>query len=270
MNLVRSLLRSIARLPPVKWYRQAAYRRRFFAPGTSWPRFYGLFESRDDALSAAARGSNLVGYDHAEVAGINLDAMASIWTSDYPVLFWLSGLLSDQRELFDLGGHVGTKYLAWRNYLHLPADFTWRVCDLPSIVEAGKEMSKDIEQLQFTTDRQDADGTDILLISGVLQYADFNLAEMLKNLSHKPRHLLINKLPTHDREDLYTLENLIHSVVPYRIFDQAGFLRNLENAGYSLVDRWTVPESSVRVPFTDLGKPTHFGFYLRCDASEPA
>ena len=265
MRAIVNLLQKIKRLPPIIAYRKAAYREAFFAPGSQWPRFYGLFSSRREAEAIASTESKLVGYDHPMVAQVNLEAMAKIWTADYPVLFWLSRILRDQQGLFDLGGHVGTKYRAWQAYLDLPDDFTWLCCDLPKIVEVGRVMAADLPQLHFTTDRQTAADQDILLASGVLQYADFHLRDLLEGLASKPRHILLNKVPTHSQPDVYTLENIHHAVVPYRIFNETVLLKGLLDSGFAVIDRWTVPESSVRVPYTNLGEPVHFGYYLRYD-----
>lgn len=265
MNVILNILKGIAKLAPIKTYRMAAYRRAFFAPGSQWPRFYGLFKSRSEAECADSTKSVSVGYDHPGMESVSLEIMTKTWTSDYPVLFWLSRVLRDQKGLFDLGGHIGTKYRAWRAYLNLPNDFIWTVCDLPNIVQAGKNLSADFPQLQFTTDRAAASGQHVLLTSGALQYADFDLNDVLNELPVKPIHILINKIPCHSQANVFTLEKIGDSVVPYRIFDSTGFIDKLQDMGYALVDQWTVQESCVRVPFTNLGEPVHFGFYLRND-----
>ncbi|MEL7311441.1 MAG: methyltransferase, TIGR04325 family [Pseudomonadota bacterium] len=263
MSIARKILQFIRNLPPIKARRLATYRQKFFAKGSRWPRFHGLFASRADAETYASAQSELVGYDHSEIATVSMEAMSEAWTSDFPVLFWMAKSLHSTRRLFDLGGHVGTKYRAWRSRLELPEAFVWTVCDLPELVEQGRRLSEDLPQLEFTTRFEDAEGSDVLLASGVLQYADFDLKDLLETLQRRPQHLLINKLPTHASPDQYTLENLHYSVVPYRVFDEKRFLQGIVSLGYELMDRWIVYESSVRVPFTTLGEPTHHGFYFR-------
>jgi putative methyltransferase (TIGR04325 family) len=181
----------------------------------------------------------------------------------YAIFFWLSKLIPRNYALFDLGGHVGTKYRAWREYLPLTDDFKWTVCDLPAIVEAGKKSASETPHLRFTSNLNEANKKPILLASGVLQYADFDLPSVLDSLPVKPTNLLINKVPSHKGPDVFTLEHLHYSVVQYRIFDEQKLLADFERSGYKLIDRWRVLESSVRVPFTELGRPKHFGYYLQ-------
>lgn len=249
-------------LPPVRRLRAARYRKDFRESTDGWPRFYGLFETRAEA-EAEAPSTRRLGYDHAEVVPVSQNRMASVWTSDYPVIYWLSRTMERANELFDLGGHVGTKYRAWSPLLPLPPGFTWTVCDVPALVEAGRRLAGDDPHLVFTSRYEDVDGFDILLASGALQYMDRDLAHVLPSGVRLPRHVLLNKVPTHDEPDVYTLENLLVSTVPYRIFNRAGLVEALSQRGYELMDEWAVPESRVRVPFTPLGCPEHRGFYFR-------
>ncbi len=63
MSLLRALRKEIGKLPPVKNHRIEKYRRLFFTRGSSWPRFHGLFDSREAAEAAALDGTETVGYD---------------------------------------------------------------------------------------------------------------------------------------------------------------------------------------------------------------
>lgn len=262
MSYLKRAIRGLAALPPLRNLREARYRKAFVDGNGGWPRFYGLFATRAEA-EAEAPSSRRVGYDHPEVVPISLERMATTWTSDYPVIYWLSRLVESSGTLVDLGGHTGTKYRAWRHLLPLPEGYVWRVCDLPALVEAGRRMSSDAPHLRFTTRHEDIDGSDVLLASGVLQYMDRDLADILSACERPPRHVILNKVPTHDDADAYTLENLLESTVPYRIFERSRLVSALEALGYAEVDGWAVPESRVRVPFTTLGEPEHRGFYFR-------
>jgi putative methyltransferase (TIGR04325 family) len=179
------------------------------------------------------------------------------------MIYWLSKILHPLGSLFDLGGHVGTKYRAWRSHLDLHDSFHWQVCDLPSIVEKGRALSTAFPQLSFTSRQRHLQDHPTLLVSGVLQYADFDLESVLRDHGDGVEHLLVNKLPTHEDEDVFTLENIHHSVVPYRIFRESRFLDGLAALGFTVADRWEVPEAAVRVPFTSLGNPVHRGYCLR-------
>ena len=260
---VRERLRKVLGVLGYDAYQKRRHAREFFRPGSKWPRWHGLYSSRREAEAVAHANAPMVGYDHPEAVNISIDLMSKIWASDYPMIFWLSRLVHSHSGLFDLGGHVGTKYRAYRSYLDLPESFRWIVCDLPHIVDAGRRLSSELPNLQFTTDRKAANGSSVLIASGALQYADFDLGDMLDELDSPPQHLLLNKVPTHDGPDIYTLENLHHTVVPYRIFNRQDFQKAIESRGYALVDKWMIHEHSVRVPLSSLGKPVHMGFYLK-------
>lgn len=262
MEALGSAVRWLGNRPPIRTAREARYRRRFHESSDGWPRFYGLYPTREKALTAAPP-TRLVGYDHDPVVDVSLHRMSQIWTSDYPVVYWLLRTLAQGQRLVDLGGHVGTKYRAWSPYLKLPDDFRWVVCDVPTMRDAGRRLNAGNPHLHFTSSRGEIDGSDILLASGALQYMEGDLEEILAGCQEPPRHLLINKVPTHSTPDVYTLENLLSSTVPYRIFQKGRLLEALHALGYQHRDEWTVPESSVRVPFTSLGETVHLGFYFQ-------
>jgi putative methyltransferase (TIGR04325 family) len=94
-----------------------------------------------------------------------------IFPSDYPVMFWLARLLPDAKLLFDLGGNVGNRYLAFRSHLTYPDNFTWLVNDVPEVVALGRTLAQQeaAPHLLFTTDFARLREADILLASGVLQ-----------------------------------------------------------------------------------------------------
>jgi hypothetical protein len=59
-----------------------------------------------------------------------------IYFYDYPGLFWLGRSIdAGLTRVFDLGGHIGIKYYAFRRVLSYPDSLRWTVCDVPSVVE---------------------------------------------------------------------------------------------------------------------------------------
>ena len=76
---------------------------------------------------------------------------------DYAPLFWLKGLLDARSFVFDLGGHIGVAYHAWRNYLNYPRGMRWLVQDVPAIVKVGAEIARErsSEGLEFTSNIPD-------------------------------------------------------------------------------------------------------------------
>src|SRR3546814_19846099 len=61
-------------------------------------------------------------------------------------------------------------------------------------------------QLSFTDSVEHADGQDILLSTGALQYLDYTLPELLQRLRRKPRRVLINLTPLHPDRRFFTLQ----------------------------------------------------------------
>src|SRR3546814_17478477 len=71
-------------------------------------------------------------------------------------------------------------------------------------------------QLSFTDSVEHADGQDILLRTGALQYLDYTHPELMQRLRRKPRHVLVNLTPMHPDRSLFTLQNLTIEHCQYR------------------------------------------------------
>lgn len=117
--------------------------------------------------------------------------------------------------------------------------------------------------MSFTVDFADAEGADILLTVGTLQYIEASLAELLSQLKVKPRHVVINQVPFYDGSTFITLQNIGYAFCPYKIQNQAEFLASLTSLGYELIDSWEDGRTCL-IPF----HPQRFvsayhGFYLR-------
>ncbi len=112
--LLRSAVRSLNRsLTPLK---AASGRLRYLSPFPQ--RFTGAYGSFEDAI-AAARSNGLAGYDHEEIAEVAFEKMCQVAPWDYPVLFWMRQVMGEVDGLVDAGGHMGTKYRAFRDLLSL-------------------------------------------------------------------------------------------------------------------------------------------------------
>ncbi|HET9032641.1 MAG TPA: methyltransferase, TIGR04325 family, partial [Dokdonella sp.] len=173
-------------------------------------------------------------------------------SSDYPALFWLGRLFAQgQRRIFDLGGHVGVSYYAYQQYLDFPADLRWQVHDTPSVMEKGRELAgkrDSLKRLEFV-ELQVADGCDVLMAKGSLQYLDYSLADLIRRMQVPPRHLLINLTPMHSSQSFFTLQHIGIAVCPYRVSAVPAFLFEIRELGYRLNVRWDHPERTLRVPF---------------------
>jgi putative methyltransferase (TIGR04325 family) len=226
-------------------------------------RFRGKFRSHAAAMRAVRHGV-LDGYDHHEVVGIAYHDMCEITHWDYPVMFWLERLLSSNARVVDAGGHMGTKYRAFRKHLRLDERAEWVVYDLPAMVHAGRLLAHEerLHSLHFVDKLSDLPVSDILLASGLLQYLDVPLTELLQALPELPRHLLLNKVATRAGESLFTLENLGAAEVPYQVRDQHEVPTTLESLGYVIVDQWTIPSLSDAISSeANCGPVTSRGYY---------
>src|ERR1700733_1930234 len=104
--------------------------------------FHGVFDSYDAAVRAIPEGVR-VGHDHADMVRMYMHTLERGRPSDYPVLFWLSRILTECTSVFDYGGHVGMSYYRFSRYLTYPKDLQWRICDMPKITKAGEEIARE-------------------------------------------------------------------------------------------------------------------------------
>lgn len=265
---LRRMAHDGAELPVLRLLAKPVYRLLFdrgTLPGNS---YYGVYASHAEALAKAPRALP-TGYDLPSAGSFYRDRLDSIVMGDYPVVFWLSQLfMSGQRTLFDLGGHIGISYYGFQSYLNYPADLQWRVCDLPEVVSAGRAWARQYDtarRLRFTESRGDAEGCAILLASGVLQYLDFTLPEMLRSLRQPPRHVLINVTPLHPSRSFFTLQQIgSFSSCPYRVMALPEFLADMEALGYRAIDRWESFERYMRIPFESAHSiDRYYGFHFQ-------
>lgn len=238
--------------------REAAYRKKFLNN-----REENLFMGSFDSFAAAEAGappSKAVGYDNAEAAKSLYSHQ--VYFYDYPALFWLGRAFDEgMTSVFDLGGHVGIKYYAFRRMLSYPANLRWTVCDVPGVIQTGQELAAQREvtaQLDFTVERNDASGYDVLYASGSLQYLPERLSEIIAKLPVKPKRVIVNTAAVHPDKTLYTLNSIGFAVCPYRIQHHEELLTELANAGYKRRDAWRNEGKPIEVPFVDGGESAYY------------
>jgi putative methyltransferase (TIGR04325 family) len=194
--------------------------------------------------------------------------MSQMKLEDYPLLYWLKEVIPQGGCVLDAGGHMGTKYRAFQNYLGTSERLDWWIYDLPAIVRAGKQQAlKDgLTRLKFVDDIDLAPTPDVFIGSGLLQYLDVPLSSLLSRLVAKPRHLLLNKVATREGLTVVTLENFGVAEVPYQIRNRADFTASLAEMGYHIVDEWTIPHISHAIPgHPQLGTSSSHGYYAVLD-----
>jgi putative methyltransferase (TIGR04325 family) len=239
--------RVLAKLGPLRWGLKAVHHRRFLSfPG----QFYGVYPD----FAAAARAvpvSRPVGYDSEPMAGLYREELDRIYLCDYPVMFWLRPMVQPGLSVFDVGGHVGLAFYAYRDRLLLPEDFAWTVQDVAAVVRAGTALAAERgeKRLQFSERLADADGSDVLIAAGSLQYIEAPLAHTLSALERPPRFLLLHKLPLTDGPAFVTLQNTVYSFNPYHVFNRKEFIGSFEALGYRLVDTWDDLQRSCILPY---------------------
>ena len=239
--------------------RAKAHLGRLLGRNANW-RFSGAYDTYAQAIDAARPGQ-FAGFDNSAMAQNQYPNMSRIMMWDYPILYWLRRLLPGTNCIIDAGGHVGTKYEAFRDYLDLNSTFRWVIFDLPSIVEKGRAYAayRDLGSVSFTASPEELPDSEILLASGLFQYFEGMPSEFIARLPTKPKHLLLNKVATRTSQTVFTVEQLEGADVPYMIRNRAKFETDLKTAGYVIRDSWEIAELSLLHP--DFGRSVSVGYY---------
>jgi putative methyltransferase (TIGR04325 family) len=262
---IHSAFDSAASLPGFKGYFERRYER-IFTENRDANLFRGVFETFDAALKSAPHTRPL-GYDNADAASMYIERTRRVYPTDFPVMFWLQRLFADgSKRVFDLGGHIGVSYYAYRRYMPYPYGLKWQVHDVPAVMEAGKRLAetKDQErQLGFAQDFDEVDQADILFALGSPQYLPESLPERLGKLKRLPPHVILNLIPLHQKKSFFTLQSIGTAFCPYRITAVGEFLKGFDGLGYKLVSHWENPDKKCEIPFYPESSLDHYnGFYF--------
>lgn len=237
-------------------------------------RYTGIYGSFSEATAAIPRGRQQ-GYDSKELASWYRERLDRPFSDDYPVMFWLKPLVRAGQSVFDFGGHVGLHYFGWRKHLGTPDAVRWQVCDVPAVVESGRELAQQRnapKTLSYTAEPKDSDGFDVFMASGSLQYLEGGfLEQLLSGLKKRPRYVLLNKLPVHPTTSFVTVQDTALSYHPYFVTSRADLLQPLERLGYRLRDEWYNPEHDCPVMLRpDRSVKAYSGFlFTHADAPLP-
>jgi putative methyltransferase (TIGR04325 family) len=224
--------------------------RRAFMANRDQNLFFGVHDNWEQAL-AAARSFGTEGYDNSASATL-YNWRTRMDPHDYPSLYWLHRSMHEgMRSVFDVGGAIGIKFMAFREALSKWADLAWLVQDVPAMVTLGREQAQqrgDAAQLRFTDRFDDGEGSDVLFASGVLQYLPETLGELLKHYARLPRRIVINTCAIHAQREFFTVNSLGTAFCAYRIQTQASLVRGLTALGYRLRESWTNPDKPMMIP----------------------
>lgn len=264
-TLIDSLHRRVDALANVPGIRALVQRqaREAFVANRNQNLFFGIHSTWDEAV-VAAREFGQAGYDNAESAQI-YDQRLRMDQHDYPSLYWINRSLDEGlKGVFDVGGAIGIKFLAFREHLARHVDLAWLVQDVPAMAKHGRELAEqrgDARQLKFTDRFEDGEGSEILLASGVLQYLPRTLGELLSTYRTLPRRIVINTAAVHPEHQFFTVNSLGTAFCPYRIQTQAGLVRGLTQLGYRLRETWINPDKPMTIPFRPDYSLRHYSGY---------
>ena len=249
-RLLHGTVDALRRAPGIRYIRKKRFDRRF-ENAKLVHLFRGIYDSFE---AAAAAAPPMRPQSHNSPDGATMyDNQMRVQQTDYPAMFWLTRALEDSaRSIFDLGGHVGIKYYAFKDCIRFPDDLRWTVCDLPMIVDRGTRLARERgaeRNLSFTVRATDADGSDVLYASGSLQYLPFNLAELLSGLEKKPSMVVVNITPLHPNRSFFTINAIGVAFCPYRVTSEAEFVESMCAQGYAVRDRWKNVGKSMSLPF---------------------
>lgn len=222
---------------------------RYFEKAQGTNLFHQTFPDFKSAELAAPK-TRALGYDNENSANMYDEYTQNISAVDYPVIFWMERLKDEVKRVYDFGGHVGIKYYAYSKFLS--SDLNWTTYDVPAVVARGRQLATDkkVMNLDFSDDIKDLEtGFDLFFASGSFQYLENPVDLVFKGLKNKPKYVLINMMTLHDTTTTVTIQNIGTAFCPYKIFQKASFLKQLEAHGYELIDEWKNAEKYCEIPF---------------------
>jgi putative methyltransferase (TIGR04325 family) len=229
--------------------------------------YRGVFKTFAQAESSIPR-KLLSGYNHTQAHRCEIEEVEQFNPRDYSLLDSLKIALSDSSYVFDLGGGIGDGYYAYRKMITFAENLHWTVCDVETAIEIGQKLANQhrVTGLSFTSDFKDADGADLLITCGALQYIEPSLADLIDSLTVKPKHILIHRIPVYDGETYVTLQNILTSVCPYKIQNRDALITSLKALGYQLINSWK-DNRTCSIPFhPELFVDGYYGFYFRMES----
>ncbi|GER12774.1 methyltransferase, TIGR04325 family [Variovorax boronicumulans] len=264
-QVVRQILEGpVTRPALLRWRRQQ------FLSEAGFGSYFGVFDSFAQARDWLPASPE---FDHAALAAEYVDVRTKrVFPYDYPVMWWLDRAFRDgANRVLDIGGSVGVHFYAYRRYVEMPRDLSWRVVEVPAIASIGRDMvgrpGAEADGLSFTGDLEHVmgGGDDIWIAAGSLQYFEnARPGELLRHCAVRPRYLLLNKLPLHDGQDYVTAQNIgAGCFSPVHVYNRKQYVEEIEARGYVLRDQWPVLERSLYLPgFPERCVPQFSGLYF--------
>lgn len=248
---LRPVTESLKRLPMIRNW-QKRRRLAYFLSEDGFASFYGVFASFSEARAALPKSE---GHNQRALAAEYVNVRRHrVFSYDYPVIYWLSEAFRlGAASVFDIGGSVGVHYQAYRKILAYPTSLTWQVCDVPAIVQVGRELAERSHETRLTfTETLDpgAVQADIWISAGAIHYIEgARPGPLLAACKERPMYFILNKLPLYGGDDFVSAQNVgKDTYVPQYVYNRKRFITDIESTGYHLVDSWEVPECSFYLP----------------------
>jgi len=185
--------------------------------------------------------------------------------SDYPVLFCLSRAEDDLHRVFDLGGNVGNLFYCYQQYLNFANDLVWMVYDLPSKKPIGEKLAaqRNEHRIRYVNAISAASGADLFIASGSLHYFEEPLDQMLSQLDELPRHVVVNRTPCSEGEDIITVQDNRSYLCPCKLPGRTKLIAGMQKLGYELRVSWPIHERKLWVPLhPEWSRSYYSGFYF--------
>jgi putative methyltransferase (TIGR04325 family) len=247
---VRRFLEALENAPGIRQWRRRQFEREFIHDPFA-RLFDGVYATFDEALRHVPAGVQS-SYD-SRAAIERYTRRVHIEEYDYPPLFWIADAFErGWLSVADVGGSVGIKCYAFAEYLQFPEGWSWRVIDVPAAVTLGNEVARArgaSANITFSSPLTDADGFDVLMCLGSLQFLPVTLGEMLDSLHEPPRRIIINTTPIHETRSFFTLHSMGTAICPYRVTDRRTFVDDVQRRGYHLRHQWQNISKDMRLPF---------------------
>jgi putative methyltransferase (TIGR04325 family) len=224
--------------------------------------FRGAFTSADAARAAAA-GIARLDQDHPGNVDLHLQLSIKPRPSDAAAIAQLGFLADAPQILVDLGGNVGNLYYLYREAIALHPDTRWLVHDLPGICAAGARIATErgASRLGFDPDMKVIARADVLLASGVLQYFEDLLPDLLRRHDARPKHVIVNRTPLSASSRTYTVQDGGAFFALCVLHPRSELLAGMAKLGYRLAAEWPAPDLRLDVPlWPELSAPAYSGF----------
>ena len=254
-----------------RYFKEKEYEQKFAT--NAYGCFWGVFETFEQARQASPQTKS-VGYNNADLAKEYQKMLEEhnwentgriIGINDYPILCWFKSIFEEgATTVFDFGGNMGVHFYSYSKYLEYPQDLKWTVCELPEIIKIAQRLAEKrcAKGLEFTSDFNEANGKDVFIASGSIQYVE-NLSFSLSSIDQKPKFLLINRLPLYDGDQFVTLQNGGQVFYPQYVFNQAEFIASITSIDYELIDLWQGVDTCHIPCHPEKSVPSYSGLYFR-------